>query len=53
MNRVWREGMGLSFLLGLVLAPPILAAEPTTEPLLRMETGAHTAVIRISRISQT
>lgn len=51
MNRVWRDAMSMSFLLGLTLLHLLLhpfaafPAEPTTEPLLRLETGMHTGSI--------
>ena len=46
MNSCWlRRGVG-SILLSVCLIAPSLGAEPTTEPLLRLETGMHTAAIR-------
>mgnify|MGYP001564759305 CR=1 FL=1 len=46
MNRYWGRRCCASVLLGLLLVSPALAAEPATEPLLRLETGMHTAMIR-------
>ena len=45
MNRGWLGWSGVAILLGLCLAAPTRAAEPPTEPLLRLETGMHTASI--------
>jgi len=40
-----RCGLSVCLLLGLAVAPPLLAAEPTAKPLLRLETGMHTAAV--------
>ncbi|MBS0178802.1 MAG: caspase family protein [Nitrospira sp.] len=45
MNRGWLGWSGVAILLGLCLVIPTHAAEPPTEPLLRFETGMHTAMI--------
>ena len=45
MNRGWLRWYGVAILLGLCLVAPTRAAEPPTEPLLRLETGMHTAAI--------
>ena len=46
MNRGWLRWYGVAILLGLCLVVPARAAEPPTEPLLRLETGMHTAPIK-------
>ncbi|GAB1722833.1 MAG: hypothetical protein NTNFB01_17290 [Nitrospira sp.] len=46
MNRGWWRWSGIAILLGLCLVALTRAAEPPTEPLLRLETGMHTAPIK-------
>lgn len=46
MNRGWLRWNGVAILLGLCLVAQTRAAEHPTEPLLRLETGMHTAPIK-------
>ena len=45
MNRGWWRWSGVVILLELCMVATTRAAEPTREPLLRLETGMHTAPI--------
>lgn len=45
MNTSWLHRSSVSVLMGLLVVTPAIATEPTTEPLLRLETGMHTATI--------